>query len=276
MEVMYKHSHNGLKPRSFLEVLHKQRKQQSATQLPALRTFLSGPDKCGKTSIALDLAHSIANDGVKVVFVRHASQKEAHERSKFVSLPVKLHEREEMGGKEWDKEALLNISIQYPTDFSDLVQLLASVQLFNTQDSIVGGIIIDDLHLFLTSTSFEIMMIQLLGLTLDAVHCLDSIQANSGNSVKVLVTMNTSAIEPVPKLVMNYLPTVTNIQLKTDDNENDKKIVSKQRVELTVHEEEVVAQIKGSCLISYAEDVNGLTFKEFINLRYAPWFVANQ
>jgi hypothetical protein len=94
---------------------------------------------------------------VKVVFIRHAStvtnndQEDDGSSSKF---PMKFYPKQpdisDGTNKDWNKEALSHISIYYPANFTELVQLLSSIQLIcSEEEKFVGGILVDDLDQFL-------------------------------------------------------------------------------------------------------------------------------
>jgi hypothetical protein len=246
-----------------------------------LRTFLIGPKKCGKTSIAMDLAHSIVCQSlpvvkstgsinskedtgvnteknrqppVKVVFIRHAStvtnndQEDDGSSSKF---PMKFYPKQpdisDGTNKDWNKEALSHISIYYPANFTELVQLLSSIQLIcSEEEKFVGGILVDDLDQFLPHHSssmaeagrsttpttatrntrqnenlLPMMLLQILALAIDAAACIDDIQSkhhqisNStpcNQSVKVVLTMSDVAAKCVQKpMLMTGMSCITTI-----------------------------------------------------------------
>jgi hypothetical protein len=142
----------------------------------SIRTFIYGPPQSGKTSLAMDFAHSLAcqhningrNGSISsteqpkrcmeeysdcnVIIFRHQCK---NSQGSEVAFPMKCfcsshNSISSASCTEWNEEALNKITILYLESYSDLIKSLASVQL---NFPYISCLIIDDIHLFLPHTT---------------------------------------------------------------------------------------------------------------------------
>ena len=125
--------------------------------------MLCGPSRCGKSSLAMDLAWNICkNDELSgnqdpavhpcrysVVFIKHESKRGS-------GFPIKCccTDSDPLTAK-WTSamDALGRIQIKYATTAQDVIRYLLSIQTLSADRLPFGGIIMDDVHLFLMSSS---------------------------------------------------------------------------------------------------------------------------
>lgn len=122
----------------------------------SMKTFLYGPSQSGKTSLAMEVAHSIAceqhsglssfssekNNESSVIILRHTSTKGA-------LFPMQCCSCSSTGippSACWNEEALERISVRYVDTYSALIQALSSIQIHFRN---IHCLIIDDLDIFL-------------------------------------------------------------------------------------------------------------------------------
>ena len=138
-----------------------------------VRGVLFGSNGCGKTSLAMDLAHaicsnnpcnvnnntnnsssSVSSDKVQnysVAFIIHSSKRNNLNRC-FPARCFSKDSTADIGNEfEWNLSALSRIQIKYISSCSDLIRYLLSIQVLPPRERPLGGIIIDDLHLILGS-----------------------------------------------------------------------------------------------------------------------------
>jgi hypothetical protein len=142
----------------------------------SIRTFIYGPPQSGKTSLAMDFAHSLAcqhningrnktipsteqpkrcmeeYSNCNVIIFRHQC---INVEGSEVAFPMKCfcsshNSISTASCTEWNEEALNHITILYLESYSDLIKSLASVQ---SNFPNISCLIIDDLHLFLPHTT---------------------------------------------------------------------------------------------------------------------------
>mmetsp|Transcript_29226 Transcript_29226/g.45414 ORF Transcript_29226/g.45414 Transcript_29226/m.45414 type:complete len:396 (+) Transcript_29226:99-1286(+) len=152
---------------------------QQPQQPHHIRGMLLGPQGCGKTSLAMDLLYCIAasstvqaehnergsgsSSTTVLMLIMHSSKR------RCTPFPAKCcpvrgkheqpTEQQKHGNKimiDWNVKALNKVHIKYLSSHADLVSYLTSLQLLPQSERPYGGIVIDDLHLFLQGSSSSI------------------------------------------------------------------------------------------------------------------------
>lgn len=154
---------------------------QSMSSTSSIRTFIYGPSQSAKTSVAMDFAHSLAcqyinnenNNNSKsvssseqpnkingnssdcsVIILRHRRNNSEKSAALF---PMRCYcgsdsrikrstNNSKLDPNEWNEQALDTVTILYLESYSDLVQMLASIQIHFPS---IHCLIIDDLDQFL-------------------------------------------------------------------------------------------------------------------------------
>lgn len=132
-----------------------------------IRGILLGPQGCGKTSLAMDLLYNIAGSGSAssstsnedccVVLLMHSSKRrctpfpaKCYPVQQINANPSNSKSKNKSKSNDWDAKFLNQVHIKHLSTNQELVSYLTSVQVLPPSERPYGGIVIDDLHLFLT------------------------------------------------------------------------------------------------------------------------------
>ena len=168
---------NVLPPSAKGSLLHSIINNHLGNSNQCIRGVVFGPSQCGKTSLAMDLAHAICSNDTRnactsssgsnshemlsassdddqfyhsVVFVVHSSKRDNPNRG----FPARCCSLDSMqsgyaNGFNWNIKALNRVQIKYVSSLEDVLKYLMSIQVLSAHERPLGGIIIDDLHLVL-------------------------------------------------------------------------------------------------------------------------------